>query len=169
MSCKLIVEGNGCMSHYFGLYHVCVDTAVLRAQDILALDPNGRSDPYCILSIDGTAEQLQKTEIMSATLEPQWNRAFQFSVTPPHMWKPDDTMSGGPISHYFKLEMWDHDRLNRDDFMGMVMLPLVDISDSKAPQWYKLTRYASKQTVSGEIKLKVYYTTTVSCMAKFLI
>ena len=127
------------------------------------MDPNGRSDPYCILSVDGTAEKQQKTEIISATLEPQWNESFQFSVTPPHMWKPDDTKGGGgPISHYFKLEMWDHDMLNRDDFMGMVMLPLIDIADNKEPRWYKLTRTNSKQTITGEVKLKVYYNTSVS-------
>ena len=132
---------------------------MLRARGILALDPNGRSDPYCILSVDGTAEQQQKTDIISATLEPQWNKAFHFSVTPPHMWKPEDS---GPISHQLRLEMWDHDLLNRDDFMGMVMLPLIDIGDSKEPYWYRLTRNNSKQTITGEIKLKVYYTTSVS-------
>ena len=78
------------------------------------------------------------------------------------MWKPEDTTGGGPISHYFKLEMWDHDMLNRDDFMGMVMLPLIDITDNREPRWYKLTRNNSKQTITGEVKLKVYYTTSVS-------
>lgn len=135
---------------------------VLRARDILALDPNGRSDPYCIVSVDGSAEQQQKTDIINATLEPQWNKAFQFSVTPPHMWKPDDTMSGGPISHYVKVEMWDHDMLNRDDFMGQVMLPLVDITTSKEPCWYKLSRYNSKQTITGEVKMKIYYNITTA-------
>lgn len=127
------------------------------------MDPNGSSDPYCIISVDGLAEQQQKTEVMNATLEPQWNKPFQFTVTPPHIWKPDDAMSGGPVTHYIRLEMWDHDMLNRDDFMGMIMLPLVDITNSKEPEWYKLTRNSSKHTVTGEIKLKIYYTeTTVS-------
>ena len=147
------------------LVAACIYTAVLRARDILALDPNGRSDPYCILSVYGTAEQQRKTEIISATLEPQWNESFQFSVTPPHLWTPDD----GLISHYFKLEMWDHDMLNRDDFMGMVILPLVDIADNKEPCWYKLTRSNSKQTITGEIKMKVYYNTSVSIIALLLL
>ena len=163
MNWKLTVEGIqfASVTLVYILLMYCI--TVLRARDILALDPNGRSDPYCIVSVDGSAEQQQKTDIINATLEPQWNKAFQFSVTPPHMWKPDDTMSGGPISHYVKLEMWDHDMLNRDDFMGQVMLPLVDITTSKEPCWYKLSRYNSKQTITGEVKMKIYYNiTTVS-------
>lgn len=146
------------------LLELCI--AVLRARDILALDPNGRSDPYCIVSVDGIAEQQQKTEIMSATLEPQWNEPFNFSVTPPHMWKPDDALGGGPISHYLKVEMWDHDTLNRDDFMGVVMFPLVDVTDNKEPCWYRLSRNNSKQTITGEVKMKIYYSDVVSfcCM-----
>jgi len=115
--------------------------------------------------VDGTTEQQQKTEVINATLEPQWDKLYEFSVTPPHMWKPDDTTNNSPISHYIRLEMWDHDMLNRDDFMGMIMIPLVDITKSKAPSWYKLTRSNNKQSITGEIELKVYYNiTTVSLL-----
>lgn len=59
--------------------------------------------------------------------------------------------------------MWDHDMLNRDDFMGMVIVPLVDVSTNKEPCWYKLSRSNSKQTITGEVKMKIYYNiTTVS-------
>ena len=117
-----------------------------------------RSHPYCIVSVHGPAEQQQKTETVSGTNEPQWNKLFQFSVIPPHMWKPEDTTRSLPLSHYVKLEMWNYDML-KDDFMGMVILPLVDITDSKEPLWYKLTHSSSsdKQTITGEIKLNVYY------------
>ncbi|XP_065887674.1 myotubularin-related protein 2-like isoform X2 [Dysidea avara] len=141
MSCTLVVE-------------------VVKARNIAALDPNGKSDPYCIVIVDGSAEQQQKTDILNATLEPEWNKSFQFSVTPPHRWSPDDKKAGGSISHYVKVDMWDHDMLNRDDFLGTVMLPLVDVTDSKEPVWYMLSRNNSKQTVKGEIKLKLYFATS---------
>lgn len=160
MNCKLTVEGKcfySVTSSQVELYYV----AVVRAKNLLALDPNGCSDPYCIITVDGSTEQQKKTEIMSATLEPEWNKSFEFSVTPPHMWNSDSSVGGGPVSHYVKLEMWDHDMLNRDDFMGMVMIPLVDITDDQQPCWYNLTRSSSKQVVTGEIKMNVYYSTAL--------
>ena len=165
MSCTLVVEGKGCHFCSFTCFlcTVLIPTTlciVVKARNIAALDPNGKSDPYCIVIVDGSAEQQQKTDILNATLEPEWNKSFQFSVTPPHRWSPDDKKAGGSISHYVKVDMWDHDMLNRDDFLGTVMLPLVDVTDSKEPVWYMLSRNNSKQTVKGEIKLKLYFATS---------
>ena len=138
---------------------MCLLCLVLKARSIAALDPNGKSDPYCIVIVDGSVEQQQKTETINATLEPEWNKSFKFSVTPPHRWSPDDKKAGGSISHYVKVDMWDHDRLNRDDFLGTIMLPLVDVTTNTEPIWYMLSRNNSKQTIKGEIKLKLYFTT----------
>jgi len=166
MSCKLVVEGKNYL--FCNSIRLCNVIAllftVIKARNIAALDPNGKSDPYCVVTVDGPVEQQQKTEIMNATLEPEWNKSFEFSVTPPHRWNPDDRKAGSAISHYVKVDMWDYDRLNRDDFLGTIMLPLVEVTTNADPAWYMLSRSNSKQIVKGEIKLKVYFKTSqVSC------
>ena len=42
-----------------------------------ACDPNGKSDPYCIVYV-ASNDQSRKTEIKPATLDPVWNESFVF-------------------------------------------------------------------------------------------
>ena len=41
-----------------------------------ARDPNGKSDPYCIVYLGGTTDFSHRTEKKSATLDPVWDEKF---------------------------------------------------------------------------------------------
>ena len=49
---------------------------MLKAANLTAKDPNGKSDPYCRIFLGGTDHILHKTEIKSGTLNPVWKEAF---------------------------------------------------------------------------------------------
>lgn len=55
---------------------------VVRARNLKAADPNGKSDPYCVISVDGGGTECQ-TKLCLATLEPEWSQSFTFPVAPP--------------------------------------------------------------------------------------
>ena len=55
---------------------------VIKACKLKASDPNGKSDPYCIISLDGFGSEFQ-TKVCPATLDPEWNEAFSFIVDAP--------------------------------------------------------------------------------------
>ena len=58
---------------------------VCSAQDVVAADPTGKSDPYCLVSLAGSSEPTFRTETCLATLNPVWNQSFTFppsSLTP---------------------------------------------------------------------------------------
>ena len=60
------------------------------------------------------------------------------------------------VSGYLMVDLWDHDTMNPDDFLGQVMFPLRDVP-TLAPleEWYPLTRRSPKEKVSGSILLEM--------------
>ena len=44
---------------------------VVEAADLLASDPNGKSDPFCVVKL-GDMQEL-KTDVIPTTLNPKWN------------------------------------------------------------------------------------------------
>ena len=60
------------------------------------------------------------------------------------------------VSGYVVVDVWDHDTLNQNDFLGQVMLPLREVSTTTPhEEWYPLTRRNPKDRVSGSILLEV--------------
>ena len=51
---------------------------VISASKVIAKDPNGKSDPYCVVYLGHSTEHAQKTEVKPATLDPVWNETFSF-------------------------------------------------------------------------------------------
>lgn len=44
---------------------------VVEAADLQATDPNGRSDPFCVVKLGDAQEYI--TDVRPATLNPKWN------------------------------------------------------------------------------------------------
>lgn len=60
------------------------------------------------------------------------------------------------VSGYLIVDVWDHDSMNPDDFLGMVMIPLRDVPTvSPQEEWYPLTRRNAKEKVYGSILLEL--------------
>ena len=86
-------------------------TQVLHANKLRAADVNGSSDPYCKVKL---GRFKAKTRTLKKTLEPEWNETFMFVL------EADDLalMGGVPVLSF---EVWDHNLLARDYFLGEVL------------------------------------------------
>uniref|UniRef100_A0A8C3AWX0 HECT-type E3 ubiquitin transferase n=1 Tax=Cyclopterus lumpus TaxID=8103 RepID=A0A8C3AWX0_CYCLU len=120
----------------------------LAKKDIL-----GASDPYARLSlydpINGEITSLQ-TKTLKKTLDPKWNEEFFFKVD--------------PRKHRLLLEVFDENRLTRDDFLGQVDVPLNQIPtenpNTERPYTFKdflLHPRSHKSRVKGHLRLKMTY------------
>uniref|UniRef100_UPI0037E8F18B E3 ubiquitin-protein ligase NEDD4-like isoform X1 n=2 Tax=Semicossyphus pulcher TaxID=241346 RepID=UPI0037E8F18B len=120
----------------------------LAKKDIL-----GASDPYTRLSlydpVNGELTSLQ-TKTIKKTLDPNWNEEFFFRVD--------------PRKHRLLLEVFDENRLTRDDFLGQVDVPLNQIPtenpNTERPYTFKdflLHPRSHKSRVKGHLRLKMTY------------
>eukprot|EP01084_Bolivina_argentea_P164177 285464_1 len=76
-------------------------------------DTFGKSDPYCIVSIDNGAQKQQKTKVIDKTVNPVWNESFNFYA---FIDKPQ----------HLTFEVFDYDMLSKDDFLGSYEFELLD-------------------------------------------
>jgi len=110
---------------------------ILNAIDLPAADSNGSSDPYCKFLLN--EKQIHKTEVQRKTLNPAWNEFFEVSIT-------------SRIASKMKLECWDWDRSDRDDYLGSAVVDL-----------QVLEPFAPKEVVlgldgkSGTVRLKMLF------------
>ncbi|XP_055755590.1 E3 ubiquitin-protein ligase NEDD4-like isoform X5 [Salvelinus fontinalis] len=120
----------------------------LAKKDIL-----GASDPYTRVSlydpVNGELTSLQ-TKTIKKTLDPKWNEEFFFKVH--------------PRKHRLLLEVFDENRLTRDDFLGQVDVPLHQIPTEnpniERPYTFKdflLHPRSHKSRVKGHLRLKMTY------------
>ncbi|XP_073786233.1 E3 ubiquitin-protein ligase NEDD4 isoform X2 [Danio rerio] len=120
----------------------------LAKKDIL-----GASDPYTRISlydpVNGEITSLQ-TKTIKKTLDPKWNEEFFFRVH--------------PRRHRLLLEVFDENRLTRDDFLGQVDVPLHQIPtehpNNERPYTFKdflLHPRSHKSRVKGHLRLKMTY------------
>ncbi|XP_028999782.1 E3 ubiquitin-protein ligase NEDD4-like isoform X2 [Betta splendens] len=120
----------------------------LAKKDIL-----GASDPYTRLSlydpVNGEITSLQ-TKTIKRTLDPKWDEEFFFRVD--------------PKKHRLLLEVFDENRLTRDDFLGQVDVPLNQIPtenpNRERPYTFKdflLHPRSHKSRVKGHLRLKMTY------------
>mmetsp|Transcript_2180 Transcript_2180/g.3842 ORF Transcript_2180/g.3842 Transcript_2180/m.3842 type:complete len:160 (-) Transcript_2180:1257-1736(-) len=91
-----------------------VEVKIVSAYGVINTDAKGKSDPYCVLHLG--SHQLTKTSVEKDTLSPVWNHLYTFVLC-------------GSISNSEKLlfEVYDKDRFTKDDFMGKIEIPLIDI------------------------------------------
>lgn len=77
---------------------------IASAAGLKACDWNGKSDPYCKCWIQGQPDSEFKTQVFKRELSPAWNH-----------WR---ALPDLPEVCALQFEVWDWDRLTKDDFIG---------------------------------------------------
>ncbi|XP_066448932.1 multiple C2 and transmembrane domain-containing protein 2 isoform X2 [Eleutherodactylus coqui] len=83
---------------------------VLKAEDLLAADFSGKSDPFCVLEVGN--DRLQ-THTVYKNLNPEWNKVFTFPIKDLH-----DSL---------EVTVFDEDGDKPPDFLGKVVIPLLSV------------------------------------------
>lgn len=121
---------------------------VIAGHNLCKKDIFGASDPYVRIDlVANNGEQVIDsvlTRTKKRTLNPKWDEEFIFRVK--------------PSEHKLVMEVFDENRLTRDDFLGMVELPLVglpkELPDTSIPRKYYILRPRSARSkVKGHLQL----------------
>uniref|UniRef100_A0A8L8K0Q4 Multiple C2 domains, transmembrane 2b n=1 Tax=Heligmosomoides polygyrus TaxID=6339 RepID=A0A8L8K0Q4_HELPZ len=110
---------------------------VFQAEDLLAKDIGGKSDPFAVLELVNTRLQ---THTEYKTLNPQWNKLFTFSVKDIHT--------------CLEVTVYDEDPNNKFEFLGKISIPLLSIKNGER-RWYALKNKKLTARVKGEILLEL--------------
>ncbi|CAG9862580.1 unnamed protein product [Phyllotreta striolata] len=124
---------------------------VVRAKNLMKKDIFGASDPYVridlnLISNDETIDSVL-TKTKKRTLSPDWNEEFIFRVK--------------PAEHKLVIQVFDENRLTRDDFLGMVELPLLNLPKEQSDRSIPTTKYllqprsdfSTRSRVKGHLEL----------------
>jgi hypothetical protein len=140
---------------------------VLRATGLAPADLNGRSDPYCIVTV---GENMIRTSVQLETLSPEWMESMVFfsNDLEPYALVQEACDGDDPIIRivllgYLVIKVWDRDLGNPDDFLGQVIIPLSSLplcpshlAEVSQEKWYNLTRQSTKNEMSrGKLQLKM--------------
>lgn len=110
---------------------------VLDAADLPAADRNGLSDPYCKFLLNG--KNVFKTQVQKKTLHPAWNEFFEVPIS-------------SRTAANFKVECWDWDLGDRDDFLGAA-----DINLNVLKVFSSEEVALGLDGVSGTVRLKMLF------------
>ncbi|XP_042552688.1 intersectin-2 isoform X1 [Dipodomys spectabilis] len=108
---------------------------VVEATELKACKPNGKSNPYCEISM---GSQSYTTRTLQDTLNPKWNFNCQFFIKDLYQ----DVLC---------LTMFDRDQFSPDDFLGRTEVPVAKIrteQESKGPTTRRLLLH---EVPTGEV------------------
>ncbi|XP_020605292.1 E3 ubiquitin-protein ligase NEDD4-like isoform X2 [Orbicella faveolata] len=130
-----------------------VRVVVLEGVELAKKDIFGLSDPYCKIKLfrgDREYGEIDAvcTETIKKSLHPVWNQEFLFRVN--------------PRDNRLLFEVFDENRITRDDFLGEVELPLLGLptegpSVQIRPRDYSVRPRSSKSRVKGYLKLQLSF------------
>ncbi|XP_017111847.1 E3 ubiquitin-protein ligase Nedd-4 isoform X11 [Drosophila elegans] len=127
---------------------------VLSGQSLAKKDIFGASDPYVRIDLNTINGDINIDSVLTKTkkktLNPAWNEEFIFRVK--------------PSEHKLVFQVFDENRLTRDDFLGMVELTLVNLPTEQegrtiGDQSYTLRPRRSVGSAKSRIKgtLRIYH------------
>ncbi len=95
----------------------CVLTLILfEASNLPVKDRRGTSDPFVVMYLDPSREEIFQSRILYETLNPSFNEHFEFKNV-----SHDDIQRQTIV-----FKVFDHDKYSKNDFIGTSMLPLKD-------------------------------------------
>lgn len=130
---------------------------VIAGHNLAKKDIFGASDPYMRIELVATEgdEVVDSviTKTKKRTLNPKWDEEFIFRVL--------------PDKHRLVFEVFDENRLTRDDFLGMIELPLASIPKEGEGRtiphkYYILRPRSAKSKVKGHLQLYHAYVNDAS-------
>mmetsp|Transcript_12533 Transcript_12533/g.50178 ORF Transcript_12533/g.50178 Transcript_12533/m.50178 type:complete len:572 (-) Transcript_12533:111-1826(-) len=135
---------------------------IWEGRDLAAKDIGGTSDPYCIYGFcdkkgrwlrgNGVSD-VQMTAVVEKCLAPKWLTK-----------EVDFRLPEGKVAD-FRVEVWDKDKMSKDDFMGCVLFPYDELQEGEEKdQWFALQEREQKRRdkVSGEIRISYTYNSAAS-------
>lgn len=132
---------------------------VEKAVDLAAMDKNGKSDPYAVITSTFNKQRF-KTKVCKKTLNPMWNETFDLYV---------DLSSTFTYLSYVSqptgevhIRLWDKDRWSKDDFLGEVILPVSSLADGQAVDKFYTVQNEPKSgklkgQPAGQIKVTLHF------------
>ena len=97
-----------------------VELDILRASNLVSADRNGKSDPFCVVKLNGI--EIHKTDKQRRTLNPIWNDAIQF----PMLSRSRESLI---------IEVYDWDLTHDNEFLGRANLDLSLIKPNNPTQF----------------------------------
>ena len=116
--------------------HARATLQILHANKIRGADVNGSSDAMCKVKLGPFKA---KTRVLKKTLDPEWNETFSFVLEADNL----ALMGGVPTLSF---EVWDHNTLARDYFLGEVRSPTVAAQSLMLPPHQLVFTYACPPT-----------------------
>ncbi|KAG6580376.1 putative C2 domain-containing protein [Phytophthora cinnamomi] len=125
-----------------------VHVTLVKAVDLPSADFNGKSDPYVVFKLANTE---RKSSMIPANLNPEWDPEETFAF-----------IADDPKSAVLDVQVFDHDRISKDDKIGSCTIPLAALQDKPESEvlMYELETPAAfakqkrKSAIMLEIKLE---------------
>ncbi|XP_058407670.1 intersectin-2 isoform X1 [Diceros bicornis minor] len=108
---------------------------VIEATELKACKPNGKSNPYCEISM---GSQSYTTRTLQDTLNPKWNFNCQFFIKDLYQ----DVLC---------LTMFDRDQFSPDDFLGRTEVPVAKIRTEQEGKGPTTRRLLLHEVPTGEV------------------
>jgi len=142
-SAKVEEEGSGSDSEdESGPPPNLIEVKVIEAEDVIAADRGGTSDPYAIVEFRGIKKQ---TKVIKKTLTPKWNETFQFEI--------------GKPSGVLTIDLFDHDvsLFGKHDFLGQAEVNVSNLAlEAVFQEWMALNpREGKMEIVSGRVHVYI--------------
>ena len=125
-----------------------------EASGLCKKDIFGASDPYALIyrevrgsyDIAKPTNVIGKTNTIHRTLNPIWNETFEIDI---------DIMK-----HVLIIDVFDENRMTRDDFLGRVTIPMYNVNQIPYKQTVPLSKRTERSNVTGNLTYQVEVVTT---------
>lgn len=114
-----------------------VTVTMVQGVDLMASDPNGQSDPYCVVSM---GSQEHRTKVVPQTLNPKWNSQMTFTVKS----LEQDVLC---------ITVFDRDLFSPNDFLGRTEVSLAKLLSKGRGPW--LERLLLHEVETGEVVVRI--------------